>query len=87
MSELIKPLVLPHEHPLSLRLAAQAEEFQSSLANSNSVIGKSVLNCRLLSPGLVELIIQAGRPGGYGSRTWVSRLFNSFDLACRGHVN
>jgi hypothetical protein len=69
----VQPLVLPHEHPLSLRLAAQAEEFQSSLINSIGNKSK-VLDCCLLSPGLVELTIQAGEPTGYGSRTWPLRV-------------
>ena len=74
----VQPLVLPHEHPLSLRLAAQTEEFQSSLINSTCIsIGNNkskVLHCCLLSPGLVELTIQAGEPTGYGSRTWPLRV-------------
>jgi hypothetical protein len=72
----VQPLVLPHEHPLSLRLAAQAKEFQSSLINSTSISNhrSKVLNCCLLSPGLVELTIQAGEPTGYGSRTWPLRV-------------
>lgn len=60
-----KHLVLPHEHALSLRLALQAPDLQ---------LTKNVLSCRVLSPGLVEIMIQAGDELGYGSRSWPLRV-------------
>jgi len=58
-------LVLHHEHPLSLRLALQLSELKD-LTN--------VLNYRVISPGLIELTLQAGDPKGYGSRSWPLRV-------------
>lgn len=56
-------LMLPHEHKLSLRVAQQATAM--SLAPP-----RGVLDCHVISPGLVQLTLQAGDPESYGSRTW-----------------
>jgi hypothetical protein len=69
-------LVLPHEHPLSLRLALQASELDDLIQKRKNahLPHNCVLNCRVLSPGLVELTLQAGDPAGYGSRSWPVRV-------------
>ena len=61
-------LVLPHQHPLSLRVAAQAAAF--SLSRPAGVLAWVVV-----SPGLVDLTLQAADPtAGYGTRTWRFRV-------------
>jgi len=64
-----KKLVLPKEHVLSLKLAAQVA---SGSTNTESLSG--VIKTRVISSGLVELTLQAGDPSGYGSRTWPLRV-------------
>lgn len=59
----VSRLVLPHEHPLSLALALQADELQLDLP-------RGVLACSVPSAGIVELSLQAGRVDGYGARAW-----------------
>jgi len=56
-----KHLLLHHEHPLSLRLALQVSELENV---------PHVLNCNVIAPGLIEIILQAGDPKVYGSRSW-----------------
>lgn len=56
-------LVLPHEHELSLVVASQASAMSLALP-------RGVTDCSVLSPGLVQLTLQAGDPEGYGSRSW-----------------
>jgi hypothetical protein len=64
-------LVLPGEHSLSLRLA-EAVNNVAVLRALNDTPG--VVSTRVISPGLVELTLQAGDPLGYGSRTWPFRV-------------
>ena len=59
----VSRLVLPHEHPLSLALARQADELRLDSP-------RGVLACSEMSAGLVELTLQAGRADGYGARAW-----------------
>ena len=62
------PLVLPHQHALSLRLAAQNIDLSRSLP-------ASVLSCSVVSPGVVELTLQAADgTRGYGTRQWRFRI-------------
>jgi hypothetical protein len=68
-------LVLPHQHPLSLRLALQAKDLEDSIVQKqkNNLNG-ALLQCRVLSIGLVELVLKAGSPSGYGARSWPLRV-------------
>ena len=67
-SSLLEALLLPHQHPLSLRVAAQAAAF--SLSRPAGVLAWVVV-----SPGLVDLTLQAADPtAGYGTRTWRFRV-------------
>ena len=63
-------LVLPQEHALSLRIAAQAANTAPLLVED----APGVINIQVISPGLLELTLQAGDPSGYGSRTWPIRV-------------
>lgn len=65
-------LVLPKEHTLSLRLAAEIAARESVWRALHDTPG--VVSTRVISPGLVELTLQAGDPLGYGSRTWPVRV-------------
>ena len=56
-------LDLPHTHPFSLHLASQ-------LSDPTLCHVPHISSCRLVSPGLVEIILSAGQPEGYGLRTW-----------------
>eukprot|EP00967_Tisochrysis_lutea_P138180 scaffold248999_cov30-Tisochrysis_lutea.AAC.1 len=56
-------LVLPAEHALSLKLAAEAEE----LARQPP---RGVLHCCVLSKGLVEILLHVGSASGLGARDW-----------------
>jgi hypothetical protein len=69
-------LVLPHQHPLSLRIAAQSDLiFSQSLPPPQGVIQSTVL-----SPGLVEVILQTQKQhsnkirNSYSSRSWPIRV-------------
>mmetsp|Transcript_15584 Transcript_15584/g.45007 ORF Transcript_15584/g.45007 Transcript_15584/m.45007 type:complete len:489 (-) Transcript_15584:12-1478(-) len=66
-----KSLVLPQPqgHALSLKLAAGVVSGSNSTASLSGVV-----KTRVVSPGLVELTLQAGDPSSYGSRTWPLRI-------------
>lgn len=85
-------LVLPQDHPLSLKLASEALDLeadidtirrrreQAPLPSSPSFL-QHVQSCRVLSPGLVELLIQLRidstditNTNGYASRSWPVRV-------------
>jgi len=74
-------LLLPQNHDLSLKLAAQVlasqedhddDHTRSSNSSLRSISG--VVTSQVISPGLVELTLHAGDPAGYGSRTWPLRV-------------
>jgi hypothetical protein len=77
-------LVLPHEHPLSLSLALQASSLAADIQRQATTYQSvSFLNhvqsCRVLSPGLVELLVQLvvdddTNNMGYASRSWPIRV-------------
>lgn len=60
-----KFLQLPHEHAFSVKLASQVE----SVSNEESVAG-----VKMLSSGLLEILIQTGDKEGYGCRSWPIRV-------------
>ena len=69
-------LVLPHQHPLSLRIAAQSVDLTFSQSLPQGVIQSTVL-----SPGLVEVILQTRKQhksnkmcNCYSSRSWPIRV-------------
>ena len=59
-------LTLPDEHPFSIELADSA--------SSLPLDGKTILSCKRLSAGLVEVELKAGSPSGYGARSWPVRI-------------
>jgi hypothetical protein len=65
-------LVLPKEHTLSLQLASEVANSVLICRELHDTPG--VVGTRVISPGLVELTLQAGDPLGYGSRTWPVRV-------------
>eukprot|EP00978_Attheya_sp_CCMP212_P027142 scaffold90499_cov53-Attheya_sp.AAC.2 len=60
-------LILPHQHPLSLKFSASQAANDETLRNIHGVESHSIL-----SPGLVQIILRAGAAStdGYGSRSW-----------------
>jgi hypothetical protein len=46
----------------------------NAILPSSSSSSGGLLQTRVISPGLVELLIQAGDPSGYGSRSWPVRV-------------
>ena len=68
---LFPDLILAHQHPLSLQLAAQASELAGSLPNG-------VVSCVVTAPGIVDLTLQPTTDRdlqqGYGTRTWLFRV-------------
>ena len=68
-------LLLPHEHDLSLRIAAAvaAANIKGDTATSG-IDTPGLVHARVISPGLVELTLQAGGSSGYGYRAWRVRV-------------
>lgn len=79
---LTNQLVLPQNHDLSLKLATQVAAYHgdhvddrtSGSSNSSLRSISGVIAAQVISPGLVELTLQAGDPTGYGSCTWPLRV-------------
>ena len=59
-------LILPAAHALSLAVAAQCDSL--NVASSRRPAG--VLQCRVVSAGLVELTLTATSESGYSGRVW-----------------
>ena len=68
-------LLLPHEHAFSLRIAAAvaAANIKGDTATSG-IDTPGLMHARVISPGLVELTLQAGGSSGYGHRPWRVRV-------------
>ena len=56
-------LILPHKHLFSLQTAAQARDLSSNLPDC-------VVGCEVLSAGLVQLTLRAGRTPGLEQHDW-----------------
>jgi hypothetical protein len=78
-------LTLAHEHALSQEVARQCDALNadtntstntstSSSRDSGWMASCGVSSCRVISPGIVELLIKAGNADGFGSRAWPFRI-------------
>lgn len=72
-------LTLAHEHALSLELARQcaalvAADEDGASSSKGWMASCGVTTCRVVSPGIVEVIVRAGRDDGFGAREWPFRI-------------
>ena len=67
-------LVLPHQHPLSLSIAAQSDDLLTLSPQSLfSLQSGGVIQSTVLSPGLVEVILQPTQKRQHGNNSYSSR--------------